>query len=63
MNLTGFSICIIAQLSDCIIQSRYLRHFSSQSHVYSVSFSESLNTMPGVLVAGSEGGDDKNKEI
>ena len=63
MNLTGFSICIIAQLSDRIIQSRYFRHFSSQSHVYSVSFSECLNTMPGVLVAGSERRDDKNKEI
>ena len=48
MNLTGFSICIIAQLSDCIFQLHVL-----------LSFSECLNAMPGVSVVG----EDKNKEI
>ena len=57
MNLTGFS----TQLSDRLILFMYFRHFSSQSHV--LSFSECLNVMPGVLVVGSERGDDKNKKI
>ena len=61
MNLTGFLICIVAQLSDRIFPFMYFRHFSSQSHV--LSFSECLNTMPGVLVAGSKRMVDKNKEI
>ena len=38
----------------------YFRHISFQSHV--LSFSECLNAMPGVLVAGSERKDDKNNE-
>ena len=57
MNLTGFS----TQLSDRICRFMYFRHFSSQSHV--LSFSECLNAMLGVFVAGSERRDDKNKEI
>ena len=61
MNLTGF----LTQLSDRIFRFIYVhiffRHFSSQSNV--LSFSECLNKMPGVLVAGSERRDDKNKEI
>ena len=39
----------------------YFRHFSFQSHV--LSFSEYLNAMPSVLVAGSERREDKYKEI
>ena len=39
----------------------YFRHFYSQLHV--LSFSECLNAVPGVLVAGSERRDNKNKEI
>ena len=61
MNLTGFSICIITQLSDRIFRFMYYRHFSSQSHV--LSCSEYLNAMPSVLVAGSEKREDKNKEM
>ena len=57
MNLTGFT----TQLSDRIFRFMYFSHFSSQSHV--LSFSECLNVMPGVLVAGRERRDDKNKEI
>ena len=57
MNLTGFS----TQLSDHIFRFMYFRHFSSQLHV--LSFSECLNVMPDVLVAGSERRDDKKKEI
>ena len=57
MNLTGF----LTQLSDRIFQFMYFRDLSSQLHV--LSFSECLNVMPGVLVAGSERRDDKNKEI
>ena len=57
MNLTDFS----TQMSDHIFRFMHFRHFSSQLHV--LSFSECLNAMPGVLVAGSERRDDKNKEI
>ena len=57
MNLTGFS----TQLSNHIFRFIYFRHFSSQSDV--LSFSECLNAMPGVLVTGIKGREDKNKEI
>ena len=57
MNLTGFSICIIAQVSDRIFRFMHFR----QSHV--VSFSGFLDTMLGVLLVGSERREDKNKEI
>ena len=50
--MTSFSICIIAQLSERIFRFMYFRNLSSQSHV--LSFSEFLNSMPDVLVAGSE---------
>ena len=53
MNVTGFSICIIVQLSDGMFRFMY---FSSQSHA--LSFSECLNAM-----TGSKGREDKNKEI
>ena len=59
MNLTGFLICVIAQLSDCILRFMYFRHFSSQSHV--LRFSECLKTMLGVLVAGSKRREIKSK--
>ena len=50
-----------AQMSDRIFRFMYFRHFSSQSYV--LSFSEYLNVIPSVLVAGSERREDKNKEI
>ena len=53
MNLTGLS----TQLSNRFM---YFRHFSFQSHI--LSFSECLNAMLSVLVAGSERREDKNKE-
>ena len=61
MNLTGCLNCIAAQLSDRIFQFMCFRHFSSQSQV--LSFSEYLNTIPSVLVAGSERREDNNKKI
>ena len=45
MNLTDFSICIIAELSDRIFRFKYFGNFSSQLHV--LNFSECLNAMPG----------------
>ena len=54
MNLTGF----LTQLSDRLFRFMYFRHLSSQSHV--LSFSECLNAMRGVLLAGSERREDKN---
>ena len=65
IKLTGFSIVfsrfafnIIAQLSDCLFQFMYFRHFSPQSHV--LSLSECLNGMPGILVVGIERREDEN---
>ena len=49
------------QLSDCIFRFMYFRHFSSQSHVLSVS--EYLNAISSVLVAVSERREDENREI
>ena len=59
MNLTGFLVCIIAQLSGRIFRFLYFRHLSSQSHV--LSFSACLNTMLDVLEAGRKRREDKIK--
>ena len=62
MNLTGFAICIapncqIAYSDSCISD------ISLPNRTEVLSFSEYLNTMPSVLVAGSERREDKNIEI
>ena len=56
MNLTGFSIC----------SPNYQVAYSDSLYISDISlpsFSDCLNAIPGVLVAGSERREDKNKEI
>ena len=60
-ELTSFLICVITQQSDHIIPIHEFQTFLFP--VAFLSFSECLNAMPGVLVAGSERREDKNKEI
>ena len=48
------------ELSDWIFRFMYFKHFSSQSHV--VTFSECLNPMHSVVVAGNERREDKNNK-
>ena len=62
MNLTFFSVDCPFVRSHNSVYHECILDISLPNRTF-YSFSECLNAMPGVLVAGSERRGDKNKEI